>query len=132
MRKISRKGIRAKLDKLVDNYVKERDNFTCQHCCKRVSGSDCHASHVIPVSAGLHWAYDVQNLKVLCFHCHINWWHKNPTEAGQWFRDKFPDRWSYLEAIKPIYNKHESIKDYQLVELYEKLKEIIDKQQAVA
>jgi len=95
-----RARLKTKLDKLVSEYVKKRDNYTCQHCGKRVDGSNCHVSHVIPRSHGDHLRWDPMNLKVLCFHCHINWWHKNPIESGEWFKSKFPERWNYLQKEK--------------------------------
>ena len=121
MRKITRKGIRIKLDKLVKTIVKERDNYTCQRCGEKLKDSNCHGSHVIPVSAGLRWAYDPENIIVLCFRHHINWWHKNPTESGQWFKDKFPERWKYIESKKEEY-KPRPIKDFELIELWAELK----------
>jgi 5-methylcytosine-specific restriction endonuclease McrA len=111
--------LRKNLDKLVKDYVKNRDRFTCQKCGEVVSGSNCHASHVIPVSAGMALAYDPINLKVLCYHHHINWWHKNPMESAAWFAQKFPDRWEYLQKKKM--EPKLSIKDWQLEELYTKL-----------
>ena len=121
MKKLSRKGLRTKLDKLVKEYVKKRDNYTCQRCGKKLEGSNCHGSHVIPVSAGLRWAYDTENIIVLCFHDHINYWHKNPIEASQWFQDKFPERYAYLQQVREMYT-NEPIKDYVLEELYNELK----------
>lgn len=99
--KSKKKSNRAKLKKtlelLVKDFVKRRDNYTCQHCLKVVTGVNCHASHVIPVSRSGNMQFDPLNMKVLCYHCHINWWHKHPVESGQWFRDTFPERWEYLE-----------------------------------
>jgi hypothetical protein len=40
------------------------------------------------------------NMKVLCYHCHLNWWHKNPLESGEWFKDKFPERAKFIEEHK--------------------------------
>jgi 5-methylcytosine-specific restriction endonuclease McrA len=95
-KKTARKKLEDKLEKLVKDYVKDRDNYTCQKCGKYLEKSNCHASHVIPVSAGNQFKYDPLNMKVLCFHDHIHWWHKNPIEAGDWFKKKFPDRHKYL------------------------------------
>jgi len=39
-------------------------------------------------------------MKVMCYHCHINWWHKNPIEAGKWFESKFPERLKELERLQ--------------------------------
>lgn len=97
MAKTEKRKIKDKLDKLVKQYVKLRDKNTCQHCGKIVEGSNCHGSHVIPVSRDGRLAFDDLNIKVLCYHCHINWWHKHPIEAGEWFTNKFPERWEYLQ-----------------------------------
>jgi len=88
-----------KLEKLVKDYVKRRDEYTCQKCGKVVEGSNCHASHVIPVSRSGYLQFDPMNMKVMCYHDHINWWHKHPVEAGKWYTDTFPERWEYLQAL---------------------------------
>lgn len=93
------KGLKKKLENLVKDYVKKRDNYTCQHCHKKVEGNNCHASHVIPVSRSGYLQFDPLNMKVLCYHCHINYWHKHPVDAGRWFTDTFPERWEYLEEL---------------------------------
>lgn len=93
------------LMELVKYAVKKRDNFTCQKCGKKVTGSNCHTSHVIPVSSGNRLAFDPINMKVLCYHDHINWWHKNPIDSVEWFKAKFPERYQYL-----ISHKYEIVK----------------------
>lgn len=82
---------------ITKDIVRKRDDYTCQRCGKKVSGSKCHVSHVIPVSAGNRLAFDPLNMKVLCYHDHLNWWHKNPIEASIWFQQKFPTRHTYLQ-----------------------------------
>ena len=118
------KALKKKLEILVKEYVKKRDNHTCQKCGKKVEGSDCHGSHVIPVSAGNQFRFDPMNIKVLCYHCHLNWFHKNPIEAAAWFRGKFPDRYEYLFG-KPRQIRKITVPEYQaLIEEYtNKLKE---------
>ena len=101
-RKITRKALSDKLDKVSKQIVKLRDGNVCQHCGKWVEGRDRQASHVIPVSAGSKLRWDPMNMKVLCNYCHLHWWHKNPMEAAQWFEEKFPDRWEYLQANRGI------------------------------
>lgn len=101
--KLPRPGhVIKELDVLVKALVKQRDNHTCQKCNLKVEGSNCHGSHVIPVSAGNKLRWDEQNIKVLCMRDHIYWWHKNPMEAAAWFAQKFPERWAYLQANKGI------------------------------
>ena len=99
VKKPQKKALTKKLEELVKLYIKLRDDYTCQHCGKKVTGSDCHASHVIPVSRSGYLRCEPLNMKVMCYHCHINWWHKHPIEAGAWFTDTFPERWEYLKAL---------------------------------
>ena len=77
--------------------AKERDGYICQKCDKEVSGRNCHGSHVIPVSQDGRLACDILNIKAMCTHCHMFWWHKDPLAAQPWFKSKFPDRWKYLQ-----------------------------------
>ena len=97
--KTKRQRLKKNLDDLIVELVKIRDNYTCQKCGKKVRGRNCHASHIVPKTRyALRW--NIVNLKVLCYHCHINWWHKNPLEAQQWFKEKFPERYKYLMKHK--------------------------------
>lgn len=100
-KKSDRKKLEDKLEKISKKLVYLRDDYKCQHCGKQ-DYKDYQASHVIPVSAGKKLKWDLQNMKVLCHHCHLNWWHKNPLEATEWFKSKFPDRYEYLQANKGI------------------------------
>ena len=49
-------------------------------------------------------------------HNHMHWWHKNPLEASDWFINKFPERWEYLQELR--YQKLE-IRTLEMVEFYE-------------
>ena len=123
--KLSRSKVKKQLDKLVKDYVKERDNYTCQHCGKKVEGSNCHASHIFPVGSCSLLQFEPLNMKVLCYHCHINWWHKNPIEAYQWAEKTFPDRIAILGVMKNVNSKISTIELQELVEEYKsKLKDI--------
>jgi len=121
----SRKSLKLKLDKIVIELIRKRDNWTCQHCGKLVEKSNAHVSHVIPRSHGDNLRWDLTNLKLLCFHCHINWWHKNPLEAYEWFKQKFPERYKYLMGKKEEVKKWQEIELEQLLLTYkEKIKEL--------
>lgn len=102
MPKTKRRKLIDQLDKLAKDLVRERDGNICQHCRKNVEGSGRHVSHVIPVSAGNKLRWELLNMKILCFHCHINWWHKNPMESAKWFEETFPDRWEFLQNNRGI------------------------------
>jgi len=119
-----RKGPKAKtrgwyskeLDKIAKRFAKERDGYTCQMSGEKVSGSNAHGSHVIPVSAGLNLRWDLHNIKCLSYHNHLNVWHKSPLEAAEWFRKKFPWRWQYLQERREVRTK---ISTPDLMEFYE-------------
>lgn len=117
-KKPSRSKIKKQLDKLVKDYVKERDDYTCQKCGAKVTGSNCHASHIYPVGSCSLLQFEPLNLKVLCYHCHINWWHKNPIEADEWIKEKFPDRVAILNVMKTVKTKTSTYDLQVLVQEY--------------
>lgn len=120
LKKKKRKELLLRAKKVV--YARDKD--ICQHCDKKCIWSDRHASHVIPVSATGRLALYPLNMKVLCYHCHLNWRHKNPIEAGRWFERKFPDRVKELERLQldiPMWS-------ITLAEL-EKIEEMIEKEE---
>lgn len=123
-KEVSRKILRKKLKECCSIIVKRRDGNICQKCGKYVEGSNCHSSHVIPVSFSLRLAYDTVNIKVLCFKCHIFWFHKNPLEAHDWFKAKFPGRYEYLMKRKKEIQSMGSVKTYELKEWLEDLKRV--------
>ncbi len=90
--------LKEKLMTLVKNHAKERDGYIDQRTGEHLEGSNAHASHIIPVSHGNRLAFDPRNIKTLSYHNHINWWHKSPTESGEWYKSTFPDNWKYIEA----------------------------------
>lgn len=128
-KKKSRKSKVKELDELVKKIVRKRDENRCQWCGKYVTGSNCHVSHVIPRSKGYALRWDLQNLKVLCYHCHINVWHKNPIEASAWFDYEFPYRADYLrmhkEDIIPSRQREEFMekKLFELTDIWLKIKD---------
>lgn len=78
--------------------AKTRDKYVCQHCGKTAKETAIHASHVINEAKDHRLASDPDNIKALCYNCHINWWHKNPIEAGQRFTNKRPWRYEKLQS----------------------------------
>lgn len=94
-----RTTLKNKLMLLAKDFVKRRDNYTCQRCSRQVYRGNCHASHVIPISADGRLSFEPWNMKVLCYRCHA-WWHEHPCESGMWFREEFADRWGLLEQEK--------------------------------
>lgn len=119
MKKTLRKQLITKLDKLSKDVVRKRDGNICQRCGKWVEGSNRQCSHVIPVSAGSRLRWEPLNMKVLCYHCHLSWWHKNPMRAKDWFEQQFPDRWVFLDEQDKLGSKKFSLTE--LEELVESL-----------
>ena len=92
--------LKKEAETLAKQCAKKRDDYICQKCGKEVSGINAHGSHVIPVSGSQYLRFDLMNIKCLCYHDHMGWWHKNPLEAYEWFKQKFPDRYNYLMENK--------------------------------
>jgi len=122
MKKRTRKNIRKELWDICKTLIRQRDKNICQKCGKYVEGSNCHTSHVIPVSFSLRLAYDIVNLKILCSYHHLRWWHKNPLDATAWFKKKFPLRYKYLQKRKIEIQKMGSVKTYELEEWLKEFK----------
>jgi len=95
-----KKKLIKQLEDVIRIYIRKRDNNLCQKCSKQVFGSNSHVSHVIPKSRGNFLRFNEQNLKLLCSGCHLQYWHLNPLEAGEWFANKFPKRYKYLQESK--------------------------------
>jgi 5-methylcytosine-specific restriction endonuclease McrA len=123
-KKPSRSKIKKELDKLVKDYVKERDGHICQHCGKKVSGKSCQGSHVFSVGSCSVLQFEPLNIKTLCGHCHL-WWHSTPIESGQWFEQKFPERLAQLNVLKQSKTKTSTVELQMMIEEYkDKLKNI--------
>lgn len=76
--------------------AKARDKYTCQHCWKTIKETSIHASHIINEAKDHRLSSDPENIKALCYNCHINRRHKNPIEAGERFNQKRPWRYEKL------------------------------------
>ena len=110
-KKTRRKKVKDELDKLSARYIKIRDGGICQWCGRN---TNIHVSHIIPKSRGDRYRWDPENLKCLCYHCHLSVWHKDPIAAMGWFKQKFPERHKYLER-----QRQRGPKKYTIMELEE-------------
>ncbi len=101
MRKQS-KSERAKLTRTLDglcrDIVRLKYKDICYHCDKpNLVGCDSHPCHVIPKKKGASLRrFDLFNIFLGCFHCH-RWWHDNPIEAAEWFKEKDCARYGWLK-----------------------------------
>jgi len=119
MAKTERQKIIAKLDKVTAQVIKLRDGRICQRCGGKPSPQGCHWSHIYSRSSHkMRW--DLLNSLVMCNGCH-RYWHANPIDAENWFKDKFPARYAYLQVVRQETTKH--IPLAVLESLYETLKE---------
>ena len=103
-KKTDRRKLVEKTTNLAKHIAKVRDRYTCQMCGTVVDGSNCHGSHIIPVSADHRLEVHPINIKALCYHCHMNVWHKNVLESGEWYENKFPQKRQWLREQRIINN----------------------------
>jgi len=79
---------------LAKKIVRIRDNLTCQKCWSKKSPQ---CSHVYSDGRDRRLSVDPMNMKILCMSCHLYRRHKEPLEAYERYKSKFPDRYKYLE-----------------------------------
>ena len=104
VKKRSKKAEYKALDDMWKHKVKERDNYMCQVCNKKVEGRNCHAHHILPRQFDkLRW--DVANGITLCyqhhkvgkFSAHMNaiwfygWMHANKKAVLKYLIDKLSE-----------------------------------------
>ena len=119
-----KRRVKTPLQKLHDRcwemakkVVKLRDHGQCQRCFKHVEKTNAHTSHTFPKSTHAAIKYNLLNLTLLCYHDHINWYHKNPIAASEWIRETFPDRIAGIEKIPRL-------RSYRVDDLQEILEEL--------
>ena len=98
---MERKPLTKKLDKLLLQILRLRENNTCVKCGKRIKGCDSQTSHIVPKGNGASQRrWDLLNVVLMCYRCHLGWWHKNPLDAAEWFANKYPARNNYLRIYR--------------------------------
>ena len=110
-----------KLSTLAKSCAKQRDGYICQMCGKECQGSDAHGSHVLNVGGNKNLELDPVNIKCLCSYCHLYRWHKDILKSAEWFKQKFPERFTYLEILRA---KKIHFSTVELAELYDKVKSL--------
>lgn len=84
----------------VKRLVRESGGCAAEGQGNRRCGGGIQASHVKSEGAYKNLFVDPQNMIPMCWVHHFFWWHKEPTEAGTWFKEAFPLRSRYLESVK--------------------------------
>ena len=80
-----RSPIVQELKSLVRELVFRRDKNRCVVAGYGKCGAPLQLSHIKP-QGGYPWMkYMPQNAVVKCQRHHLYWWHKDVTEAGEWF-----------------------------------------------
>lgn len=83
MRKYSKRAQINRMRRLLSECVKLRDK-KCVRCGKEDGKLDC--SHIFPKGRFSSMQFELENVKLLCFNCHRNFWHLNPVLANDWVR----------------------------------------------
>lgn len=87
---------RKKCVERAKRLAKERDNWICQRCGKDgKNGYQIHGSHIFSEGRYHGLSANILNIKALCAQCHM-WWHENPIDAVNWFKERFPERYKKL------------------------------------
>ena len=110
---------RAFINKLRTEYsrlIHIRDNNTCQKCGGQ--GDRLNTSHIYPKGAYPSMQFLPENSKLLCFRCHLFFWHRDPIEAQKWIReylglekyDKLRERSQITVSVNEVFLKQTEIK----------------------
>ena len=85
----SKKTLAKEMDEIWKKKVKDRDDWRCQICGKKVEGRSCHAHHILPRQLkGLRW--DTNNGITLCpYHHKLGLWsaHQNAIWFYGWMNE---------------------------------------------
>ena len=90
----------------------------CAKCYKKFPVMQC--SHIYSTGAYPNLRFDPMNVLPMCGHCHNFWWHLEPSESWDWFKEKYPGRYEYLLKAK---NKHVGWNIEKLQDVRKKVKE---------
>ena len=81
-----------------------REVYRDSGCCI-CGGQNIQVSHIYPKGTYRGLRYDPMNIVPHCGYHHMFFWHANPLEAHKWFREKFPDRYTYLQEASKVFIK---------------------------
>ena len=86
------------LDEMWKKKVKDRDEWTCQVCKKKVEGHNAHAYHILPKGIhGMRW--DVDNGITLCYNHHkVGRYsaHMNAVWFTYWLKTHNPKQFKHI------------------------------------
>jgi len=70
----------------------------CAKCGQTFPVMQC--SHIHSIGAYPNLRFDVMNVLPLCGRHHNFWWHLEPSESWDWFKENHPGRYQYLLKAK--------------------------------
>lgn len=73
------------LNALLHEILLKRDKV-----CLRCGNPKFQASHIYNKGRYRGMEFDPDNLKALCFACHLGWWHKNSPDTHEWLAKTIP------------------------------------------
>jgi hypothetical protein len=111
-KKLSTKAIQKEFNHLIAS------GKPCAKCNQIFPVMQC--SHVHSIGAYPNLRFDPMNALSMCGRHHNFWWHLEPTESWDWFKEKYPGRYQYLLIAK---NKHVGWTQDKLLEVRRKVKE---------
>lgn len=113
---------KSELKRLLHEVCVARDGNKCLRCG---STERLAASHIYPKGRYRKMEFDYDNVKTLCYRCHIHFFHKNPIEAHEWLEENIgKDRLDRLKLRSQYIDKKPT--DYKLIklDLEQQLKEV--------
>ena len=112
--KDEKKELKKEVKGLVHDVCLLRDGGKCLRCG---STEGLCASHIYPKGKYKKMEFVLENVKTLCFACHIPWWHKNPIEAKEWLEENIdPERLGRLKLMTQYINKKPI--DFKMIKIY--------------
>lgn len=90
---------RDKYDAIFSDIIRERVDYTCEHCGTFVPTGERQACHCAHIHGRKHQAtrYDPDNAVCLCAKCHY-WFTDHPTEFTYWLHQHLGD--GHMEILR--------------------------------
>ena len=107
-KKIKKRSDRGRLvteiDTLFRAYILRNRPQVCQWCNRPAEGRNLHVAHVLPKGSHPKLRWCEENVLLLCYHCHLHRWHKDPLKAHEFMvrirGENYQDRLYVLEKLQ--------------------------------
>ena len=106
MKKTSSRGKLIKqIDALFRAIILLERPHKCEWCKRENEPGKLQISHILPKGSHPKIRHYKPNVLLLCYHCHLGLWHKDPIKAWEFIRDykgeDFKDSLLIAERIAP-------------------------------